>query len=76
MVSRNGVDHGRISSISSIDDQDFDGWKYDDFLKAFLMKYDYADMALIKHMPTRDKSEDSEEYPYGLPEKECFSIPI
>jgi len=62
MVAGNGVGHGRTSSVPRFDDQDFDGWMV--FFKAFLMKFDRADLALTELMPMRDMNGDGEEYPY------------
>ncbi len=62
MVAGNGVGHGRTSSVSRFDDQDFDGWMV--FFKVFLMKFDRADLALTEPMSMRDMNGDGEEYPY------------
>ena len=42
--------------VPKFDDSDFDGWQI--FLKAFLMKFDRADVAFIEPMPMRDMDQD------------------
>jgi hypothetical protein len=51
MVAGHGSENGRASSVPKFDNSNFDGWVI--FFKAFLMKYDRADLALIDAMPMR-----------------------
>ena len=63
MVAGTGAGSGRGSQVPKFDDADFDGWLI--FLKAFLMKFDRADVAFIEPMPSRDMDEDGVEYPFA-----------
>ncbi len=54
--------------MPKFDDADFDGWLI--FLKAFLMKFDRADVAFIESIPTRDMDEDGVEYSFEDPAEE------
>jgi hypothetical protein len=68
MVAGTGAGSGRGSQVPKFDDADFDGWLI--FLKAFLMKFDRADVAFIEPMPTRDMDEDGVEYIFDDPAEE------
>ena len=68
MVAGTGGGYGRGSVVPKFDDSDFDGWLI--FLKAFLMKFDRADVAFIEPMPMRDMDQDGEEYPFDDPVEE------
>jgi hypothetical protein len=68
VVAGTGAGSGRGGQVPKFDDADFDGWLI--FLKAFLMKFDRADVAFIEPMPTRDMDEDGVEYFFEDPAEE------
>jgi hypothetical protein len=56
MVASNGAGSGPGSVVPKFDDSDLDGWII--FQKAFLVKFDRADVAFIEPMPMRDMDQD------------------
>jgi hypothetical protein len=59
MVAGTGAGSSRGSQVPKFYDANLDGWFI--FLKAFLMKFDRADVAFIEPMSSRDMDDDGVE---------------